>query len=219
VEVARLVALGRRLARRSVLWWTAAAVVGALFAVRALGDLQRLHERARAGGQPTVVVAAAHDLALGSTVAPADLATRTVPEDLARAGTLRDERAALGRVVAVPVLAGAVVTDRHLAPAGRTGLTGVLPADRRLVRVLAGASARARPGDVVDVIGTAEAGPTAYVVEGVVVAAVDTDDVSGDPAVTLAVTRDEALALAEAAARGGVTIVLAPPEAVASAPR
>jgi Flp pilus assembly protein CpaB len=217
VEVARVMVLARRLARRSLLWWTAALVVGALFAVRALGDLDRLHARARAGGRPVEVVVAARDLGLGATVAPADLATRTVPEDLAGPGTIRDAGHAVGRVVAVPVLAGAVLSERHLAPAGRTGLAGVLPSDRRLVRVVAGTSARVRAGDVVDVIGVSDTAPAAYVVEGVVVAAVDDDDVSGEPAVTLSVSPEDALHVADAAAHGTVTIVLAPPEAVASA--
>jgi Flp pilus assembly protein CpaB len=217
VEVVRLVALARRLARRSVLWWTAALVVGAVFAARALGDLDRLHARARAGGRPVTVVVAAHDLPLGATLAPDDLARATVPEDLVGDATLQTADAAVGRVVAVPVLGGAVVTDRHLAPAARSGLAGVLPPDRRLVRVVAEASVRARAGDVVDVIAVGEAQPAAYVVSGVVVAAVDGDDITGDPSLTLSVTPDEALALADAAARGALTIVLAPPEAVSSA--
>jgi hypothetical protein len=117
----------------------------------------------------------------------------------------------------VPVLAGAVLTDRHLAPADRTGLAGVLPVDRRLVRLVAGASVRVRAGDVVDVIGVGEATPAAYVVQGAVVAAVDGDDPTGDPAVTLSVTPGDAQALADAGARGTLTVVLAPPESVASA--
>jgi pilus assembly protein CpaB len=217
MDVVRLVAVVRRLARRSMLWWTAALVVGAVFAARAVGDLDRLHARARAGGRPVTVVVAAHDLPLGATLAPDDLARVTVPEDLVGDGTVRTPDAAVGRVVAVPVLAGAVVSDRHLAPVDRSGLAGVLAPDRRLVRVPAGASVRARAGDVVDVISVGEAQPAAYVVEGVVVVAVDEDDLTGDPALTLAVTPDAALALADAAGRGALTVVLAPPEAVSSA--
>ena len=219
MDVARLVALVRRLARRSLLWWTAALVVGAVFAARAVGDLDRLHARARVGGRPVSVVVAARDLTYGVTVGPSDVATATVPEDLAGAATVRSLDDAVGRVVAVPVLAGAVVTDRHLATADRTGLTGVLPADRRLVRVLVGASVRAAAGDVVDVIAAGEAQSATFVVRGVVVAAVDHDDLGGDPALTVSVTADEALALADAAAAGSLTVVLAPPEAVASAAR
>ncbi len=219
MDLARLVVAVRRLARRSLLWWTAALVVGAVFAARAIGDLDRLHARARAGGRPVAVVVAARDLRHGAVVAADDLSTATVPEDLAGEATVRTADAAVGRVVAVPVLAGAVVTDRHLAAPDRTGLAGVLPPDRRLVRVLAGPSVRVAPGDVVDVIAASEAGPASYVAEGVEVAAVDTEDLSGDPAVTVAVSPEEALALAGAAARGPLTVVLAPPEAVASAAR
>jgi Flp pilus assembly protein CpaB len=219
VDVVRVLALVRRLARRSVLWWTAALVVGAVFAARAVGDLDRLHDRARAGGRPVTVVVAAHDLTYGVVVAPGDLALETVPADLAGDGTVRTPGAAVGRVVAVPVLAGAVVTERHLAAPDRTGLADVLPADRRLMRVVAGASVRVRAGDLVDVIAVAEAASAAFVVQGVEVAAVDTDDPTGDPAVTLSVTPDDALALADAGARGVLTVVLAPPEAVASAAR
>jgi Flp pilus assembly protein CpaB len=219
VEVVRLLAVARRLARRSVLWWTAALVVGAVFAARAIGDLDRLHARARAGGRPVTVVVAAHDLTYGAPVAADDLATRTVPEDLVGDDVLRRPADAIGRIVAVPVLAGSVVTERHLAPAERTGLAGVLPADRRLVRVLAEGSVRARPGNIVDVVAVTEAGPPSFVVAGVLVASVDDDDLTGEPAVTVAVAPDEVLALADAAARGRLTIVLAPPEAVASRPR
>jgi hypothetical protein len=109
----------------------------------------------------------------------------------------------------------------------------VLPADRRLVRVLVGASVRPQPGDVVDVVSVPlpsdpvfeeageEAGAgrsirAAVVVHGAVVAAVDADDLSGEPAVTLLVDPDDALAVAGAAALGPVSVILAPPEAVAS---
>jgi Flp pilus assembly protein CpaB len=231
IVVARIVAVGRRLARRAFLWWTAAALVAGLFTVRALGDLDRLHARARAGGRPVTVVVAARDLTYGDVVTAADLAPRLVPEDLATAGALREAAAAEGRVVAVPLLGGSVVTDRHLAPVERPGLGGVVPADRRLVRVLVGASVRPRPGDVVDVIvvpapagldgevGAGRAARATVVVAGAVVAAVDADDLSGEPGVTLLVGPEDALAVAAAAARGTVSVMLAPPEAVASTTR
>jgi Flp pilus assembly protein CpaB len=238
--VARIITVARRIAGRAVLWWMAAALVAALFTVRALADLDRLHARARAGGRPVTVVVAGRDLTYGAVVAAGDVATRLVPEDLVPPGAVREAATAEGRVVAVPLLGGAVVTDRHLAPADRSGLGGVLPADRRLVRVLVGASVRPQPGDVVDVVSVplptdpvfeedagAEAGAgrsfrATVVVHGAVVAAVDADDLSGEPAVTLLVGPDDALAVAGAAALGPVSVLLAPPEAVAppgSSPR
>jgi hypothetical protein len=69
------------------------------------------------------------------------------------------------------------------------------------------------------VVSVTETTDATLVVEGAVVAAVDDDDLGGELAVTVLVTPEAALALAQADERGTLAVLLAPPEAGASAAR
>ncbi len=192
------------------------------------GDLATLHRRAATLGPQRTMVVAARDLAVGATVNAADVGTekryaRDVPRD-----ALRDPRAAIGRVVAVPVLAHAAVFGRHLTPADRSGLDGVVPDGERAVHVTPADGFRPPRGAIVDVLAAFD--PTAVVVDGargsaVIVAsaarvlAVDGDERADDIAgVTLLVSESEARVLAFAAANGDLTLAIAPPEAALHSP-
>lgn len=72
------------------------------------------------------VVVAAHDLAAGVPVAPADLAVRVVPAELVPAGAVRDPGGVLGRLLVGGVRAGEALTDvRLLGPAAAVAAVGV----------------------------------------------------------------------------------------------
>jgi pilus assembly protein CpaB len=190
-------------------------------------DLASLHRRAATLGPQRAVVIAAHDLPLGATLRRSDLSATRMYSSLAPHGASNDLSALVGRVVAVPVLSGEPVLARHLAPAPRTGLDGVVPAGNRAVRVVTDDGLRPRPGDVVDVLvsldpsivvrgGGGEGAAT--VARAARVLAVDdggggTGKNAGGVGVTLLVTETEARAIAFASANGSMMLALAPPEA------
>ncbi len=200
---------------RALVSWAASLLVALATARFVSADLAALHRSASAFGSPRGVVVAAHDLPLGSVVGPDDSRiVRLASESYAR-GTLYDESDAAGRVVVVPVLAGAQVLERALAPEDRTGLDGLVPPGSRAVRLSDDAGLRPGPGSAVDVLVTidpslvAEAGggdPTVVVARAALVLA------SGDDGLTILVTEEEAERLAFATAHGVVTLALAPPE-------
>jgi Flp pilus assembly protein CpaB len=140
------------------------------------------------------------------------------PRDPAPATTVTRVDAAVGRVVAVPLLRGAVVTDRHLAAHRRDGNDGTVPAGRRSMRIIVEDGVRPRPGDPVDIYATfdpqtvgADVEPTLTVARAVPVVAVDRTDAA--IGVTVLVTPEGAKRLAFATAAGTLAIAIAPPEA------
>jgi Flp pilus assembly protein CpaB len=196
--------------RRLVL--SLAAALLALATARAVaGDLASLHRRAARLGPPTAVVVAARDLPLGATVKAGDVAVRRLHQP--PPGSLGDPGAAAGRVVAVPVLAGSPLLERHLAPPGRPGLAALVPAGMRAVRVPVEAEWALPAGSVVDVLAHGDpAGllpgsePARTVVQGAILLA------DAPSEVTVLVTVDGARRLASAAAGGPLILALAPPE-------
>src|SRR5439155_11562149 len=97
--------------------WLATVVVALTTARVVAGDLATLHRRAATLGPQHRVVVAAHDADIGQTVIARDLVTegrygKEIPPEAIT--SLSD---AVGRVVAVPVLAHGVVFAPHLASA------------------------------------------------------------------------------------------------------
>jgi len=207
----------RRSPRAFGLWAGAVALAVVTGAVVA-GDLATLHRRAGTLGPEESVVVARAALPLGTTITPADVTTRRVHESQLPAGVLHDIDDAVGRVVAVPVVADAFVHAANLAPRGRTGLDGALPEGTRAVRITVENGLRPHAGSAVDVyvsyasgtdtLGTGRiTGASATLVAaGAVVL-----DTSAD-GVTLLVDADRAAALADASARGTLFLALVPPE-------
>jgi Flp pilus assembly protein CpaB len=188
-------------------------------------DLATLHRRAGALGPMRAVVVAAVDLPLGAAVRRADLSvvpmyTSTVPR-----GAVHTPAAVVGRIVAVPVLRGATVLERHLVAARRNGLDGLVPAGSRAIRIVTDDGLRPRPGAVVDVMLSLDPSVSlpasgedraVVVAEAARVLAVDNGGEIGaakGPGVTLLVTEREAHAVAFAVANGALMLALAPPEA------
>jgi Flp pilus assembly protein CpaB len=204
---------------RSVLAWSAALVVVIVTAVVVFGDLSRLHRRARDLGDPHTVFVAAHDLPLGATLGANDL------EGISRYASMIPDQAivdpddALGRIVAVPVVAGSVVRAAHLTDRDRGGVSGLVPVGYRAVRVRPEDGLRPPAGTVVDVLvaldptlsDRTEANVVAHAARVLSVEPDDGATVDGT-GVTLLVTEDEARELAFAAANGVLTLALAPPE-------
>jgi pilus assembly protein CpaB len=208
---------------RALALWGAAAVVALVTAAVVAGDLAALHRRAADLGPQVEALVASRDLAVGRVVAGGDLSTRSVHRSQLPAGVATDRGAAVGRVVAVPVLRGEYVVGRALAPARRTGLDGVVPPGMRAMRVVVTDALTPRAGAAVDVLATYDPssgggeGGTIVVAAGVTVLGTDRRGGagagrSGAAGVTLLVDPDQASALADAQANGVVTVALVPPE-------
>ncbi len=197
-------------------------------------DLAALHRRARDFGPERPVLVARRDLRIGTTLDPVDLRVRRVHSSQLPRGVLGDTRRAIGRVVRVPLLRGAFVADRNLAPRRRTGLDGAIPAGMRAVRIVVHDAVRPRVGAAVDVLASfetstnlsdgfatfssdtsASTGAASVVAHGVLVLAIDAASTSSGATargVTLLVTPRVARELVHAATHGIVTLSLVPPE-------
>lgn len=206
-----------------------AAVLVALLTVRLVaGDLSTLHRGAKVFGATRAVVLARVDLDLGTRVREADLRMAHLPAAAVPPGALDARNDAVGRVVAVPVLAGAAVAERALAPRKRDGLAGIVAPGRRAVRVTTADGLRPDPGSVVDIIATLDSREVGGTLEPSVVVARAARVISVDPApsardagangsegrvgVVVLVTVTEASRLADATARGALMLALDPPE-------
>jgi len=208
---------------RALALWGAAAVVAIVTAAVVAGDLATLHRRAADLGAEVDAVVATRDLPVGRVVTARDLSTRSVHRSQLPVGTVVDRRAVVGRVVAVPVLDGAYLLRRSVAPRRRTGLDGVVPPGMRAMRVVVTDALTPRAGAAVDVLATydpssgGEEGGTIVVAAGVTVLGTDRRGGAGAgrtgaAGVTLLVDPDQAAALADAQANGVVTLALVPPE-------
>ena len=127
---------------------------------------------------------------------------------------------AVGRVVAVPVLAGSVLLEPHLTERDRDGLSGLVPirvpgrtspSRRRAAAARRRGRRRARRRSIRH---SSERREGQVVARAARVLAVEADDdaLADGAGVTLLVTEDEARGLAFAAANGVLTLALAPPE-------
>jgi Flp pilus assembly protein CpaB len=204
-----------------------AAVLVALVTVRLVaGDLSALHRGARVYGATRFVVLARVDLDLGRRLTAGDLRIARVPALAVAPGSLARRDDAVGRIVAVPVLAGAAVAKQALAPRRRDGLAGIVPPGRRAVRVTTADGLRPDPGSLVDIIATLDSREVGGTLEPSVVVARAARVISVDAApsahdtgssdvrvgVVVVVTVSEASRLADATARGALMLALDPPE-------
>jgi Flp pilus assembly protein CpaB len=210
---------------RALALWGAALLVAVVTAAVVAGDLAALHRRAADLGSEVDAVTARRDLAVGTVLDDADLATRRAYRSQLPATVVTDRTRIVGRVIAVPVLRGAYLGEGNVAPRRRSGLDGVVPRGMRAMRVVVTDSLEPRRGAAVDVLATYDpatiterGGDTTEVIAaGVPVLGTDRRDGSGAgragaTGVTLLVDADQAGALADAQANGVVTIALVPPE-------
>jgi Flp pilus assembly protein CpaB len=210
---------------RALALWGAALLVAVVTAAVVAGDLAALHRRAADLGPEVDAVIARRDLAIGTVLGDADLATRRAYRSQLPDAVVTDRTRIVGRVVAVPAVRGAYIGEGNVAPRRRTGLDGVVPRGMRAMRVVVTDSLEPRRGAAVDVLATYDpatvtehGGDTTEVIaEGVTVLGTDRRGGSGAgragaTGVTLLVDADQAGALADAQANGVVTLALVPPE-------
>jgi Flp pilus assembly protein CpaB len=214
---------------RVVLAWIATLLVALVTARVVTSDLTNLHNRAKTLGKNVRVLLVVHDLPLGSRIAENDLRAIERPSGTVAPDTVHDESLAIGRVLAVGVLAGDALRSRHLAPRDAADVSGAIPKGRRVLHVATADGHQPEPGAIVDVLATLDgsglggSGLGGSLSEATVVArgsAVIAHDPAPDlesseavaPGVTLLVTEGEARAVAYAAAVGQITLALAPPE-------
>jgi Flp pilus assembly protein CpaB len=209
-----------------MLAWLGAVVVALTTARVVGGDLAALHRRASSLGPQVSVIVATHDLELGQTISTRDIRRESRYRSQAPRAAIPSASGAVGRVVIVPVLRGAMLFAGHVAPASRTGLDAVIPRGERAVHVTPKDGFRPARGSVVDVLAAfdpsvvAVDGPAdaaVVVADGARVLAVDDASASGDSdasnaGVTLLVTEAEARAIAFAAATADLTLAVTPPE-------
>lgn len=169
------------------------------------------------GAHPTApVLVARHDLAPGSTLAPADVALRQLPADLLPAGALRTVGAATGHVLGGALRAGEPITDVRLVDGG---LPGGAPGTSAVPVRLAdpGVADLLHPGVRVDVVTTDQpddAAPSAtgaVLASGAIVLTVrDADTAPGQHGrlVVLALPEQVATRVAAVSLRQPVTVTL-----------
>ena len=171
---------------------------------------------APAAGQTVAVLAAARDLAAGTTLTADDLSAVELPMRLVPDGALMTRAEVLGRVVAGRVRRGEPLTDARLAGASTLGgAAGLVAVPVRLADP--GAALLLGPGDRVDVLAAAsdadapsEARVVATGATVVTVPAETAGDLGEGALVVLAVPARTARVLAAAAARSRLSVVLRP---------
>ncbi|GGI03635.1 hypothetical protein GCM10011354_05020 [Egicoccus halophilus] len=150
-------------------------------------------------GGPVPVLVAGDDLAVGSELADAAVRATDWPADLVPGDAVRTPRDAR-LTIAVP--AGTVLTERHLAS---TGVAGALADTQAGVAVPRELLPELPAGAHIDLVGAAHDGSGSVLAAEVEVVRVD------EARVWIAVGRDEAAAVAGAAASGQLTAVVLPP--------
>jgi Flp pilus assembly protein CpaB len=207
-----------RLRRREVLWWTTAIALATVSVISVAGALDRADAAADRWGPDRPVLVATESIEIGRTlgtdqVGAAEWPIALVPPD-AVVGP------AEGRVAVAAIAAGEVLVESRLAPDGLTGAAALLPPRTRALAVPQGPGGLSlRPGDLVDVIATADPfaldvnaadGPatgaaTRAVAAGATVVAV------GEDSTTIAVPLAQLDDVAAALGQGVVTLALASP--------
>jgi pilus assembly protein CpaB len=175
------------------------------------------------------VVVAVKDIP-GRTVITKDMIkVAKVPPDLVQAGSIRDETKVIGIMTRVPINAGDQITERRLALEGKAaGFVGAIPRDKRAFTIAAsditGVAGFIKAGDYVDIVATFDksvAGESlsSLMLQNVLVLAANQNDNMESTAkkdtermvsITLAVSPDEASALALASEKGKVHFALRP---------
>jgi|RhiMethySRZTD1v2_1073278.scaffolds.fasta_scaffold675722_1 Flp pilus assembly protein CpaB len=189
--------LRRVVATRPIVYWTVTIAVAAGTATvvqRATADAAETRHR-WGDTRPTLVTLRA--VGTGETLGPSNAEVRDVPLAVRPDGALDGLPAEPNRAVAVPLVAGEVVTAARLGRGGRSEVAGLLPEGTRGIAVAVPDGLPLQPGDTVDVIG-----PTGVVARGATVVRV------GEQTAVVAVSAAEAVDVA--AAGSDAVVVLAP---------
>jgi Flp pilus assembly protein CpaB len=190
-----------------LVFWFAVCVLALLTASVVAGALGRARSLSDQYGPLRPMVVAARAVERGAILEADDLAVRLVPTSMLVSGAASSVDGVRGRAVVVPLVEGEPLLAGHLAPDGLSGVAAQLAPGARAVSVPAGSSSPAlRRGDVVDVLATLEGASTLAIAADAVVVDVG----ATDETVTVAVSQEEARAVAYAVAHGAVTVALTP---------
>ena len=203
--------LRRALRRSSVVWWTAALVLGALTASITATSIGRATAAANAWGTSQRVWVVQRSVGAGDVVGAPDVTLARRPTGVIPRGALDAPTSPVGHAARVRLAVGEVVLADRIT--GRAGLAAMLDRGRRAIALKNDESMPAlQPGDRVDVLATFDVGDAA---EGDASAAPtfavasDAEVLSVSPrTVTLAVTSREAPRVAFALARAAVAVSL-----------
>ena len=200
-----------RLSRTPLGFWLAVALLALLTGLVVAHLVGRAAALADRYGPLRPVVVAARPVERGAEIEASDVALRQLPAAFLPPGAMASVAPVVGRTAVVPLLVGQVVMGGQLAPEGLSGVAALLPPGTRAVAVpAAGASGLVRRGDVVDVLATfdpaAGAGGDATLTVAADALVVD----AGEDAATVAVTPEEAKAVAFAVSHGTITLAVTP---------
>ena len=215
---------GWRLLRRSpLLWWAAAAVLGALTAMVIAQSVGRANAESARWGRTQAVWVMRHAVPAGMPLADGDAVVERRPRGLVPAGALDAGRPPFGRAARIELARGEVLIATRLAGGGVTGLSAAVAADRLGVGIPGGPGMPpVRVGDRVDVLATFEVGDSGGA-EGAAesppsgappsfAVAVDGEVLAVSAAtITVAVDSVDAPRVAFAVAKGAVTLALRGP--------
>ena len=197
--------------RSSFAWWATAAALAIVTGTVVRAAMLRSSALLDELGPMREVAVVVAPVDAGEVVDGEDLALARRPSTMMPDGAvvdLDDVDAPSGRVALVPLVPGEVLVASKLAPAGLRGAAALLPDGMRALAVPAGPAGRppVSVGDHVDVLVTLGAGDgsTVVVAEAAVVVALDDES----DAVTVAVSPDDAPAVASAITAGTVTLAL-----------
>ena len=194
--------------RSSITWWATAAALAIVTSGVVRSAMVRSSALLEELGPMQEVAVAVAPVDAGEVVDGDDVTTARRPSAMLPEGAVVDLDAATGRVALVPLVPGEVLTGSRLAPDGLRGAAALLPDGMRALAVPAGPAGRppVSVGDHVDVLVTLGGGDgsTVVVAEAAVVLALDDES----DAVTVAVSPDNAPAVASAITAGTITLAL-----------
>jgi pilus assembly protein CpaB len=186
------------LARHRWAYWLVVVVVAVGAGAAASSVVERATAPVRRLGATVRVPVAARPVEIGTVLADDDVAWRRLPVGVLPEGPRSPDP--VGQTALVPLVPGEPLLASKLAPDGFRGVAALVPAGGRAVGIpLVDGMPPMRRGDRVDVLA-----PSVVAADAVVLDVADT-------VVTIAVVADDAPRLAEALARGPVTLALASP--------
>lgn len=199
---------GLALRRSPRLWWALVLTVAVGAGVLASAVVSGAQSTRRAWGAERSVLVARHDLHAGDEIGPGDVELVARPAAVVPSSAL--EVLPANAVLRAEVIAGEVLVEERLAPAGLRGVAALLPAGTRAVAlpIDPGTTPPLAPGDRVDILvalprEAVGSGPPGFVLaSSALVVAID------DAAATVAVPRDLAPRVAVALGEGALFLAL-----------
>jgi Flp pilus assembly protein CpaB len=218
----RLPGFGRTLPMSSKVLFGLAGMLALVSFLAVRGEVTRAEQAQGAAGPAVDAVVAAHDLAAGAVIGPADVRIAQLPAVYLPPDAVTTTAAAVGKVSGGPVLAGEVLVDARLGTSHFA--VAVEPGNVAVTVGFASVPDGVTPADRVDAYATfTGARPyTTLVGEDLRIIAIGDADVSagetGDVPVTLDIDPETARQLLQAAAAGTLGLAARAPDAPSPTP-